>query len=65
MIWPFTNARDAAAYRRGVEDAANLVAVRAAELSTKSRSTPQTNVVLWRASLEAESLAQDIRRLTP
>ena len=65
MIWPFTSARDAAAYRRGIEDAANFAAVRGAELFAQSRSTPQTDVALWRAALHVESLSQDIRRLDP
>ena len=65
MIWPFTSARDAAAYRRGIEDAANFAAVRGAELFAQSRSNPYPSIEMAMAALHVETLSEDIRRLKP
>ena len=65
MIWPFNSAR--AEYLRGIEDAANHAAVYATKLNIRSRQATRSleELVLWRASLEVEALAEEIRRLKP
>ena len=61
MIWPFTSAREAAAYQRGIDDAANHVAVYAAQQFAESRSAPAVDTWLAARADAAAFLADDIR----